>query len=171
MTWTDSAWSKNEWFLTNYLVRSRHLCAWLNFTLVSQIYLGELNTVLVCRRVYTVTMISKTVHLKYSSFEVQFFVNRIGFQMRIYMQKSHIESIVWGALDTPLMIWIRHVKEDPWGDGGGAMRSKIKDFYGGEKSFCSHLLIHSQFLSTAYVRGAGCTKTIRKAHCSQVVSV
>ena len=165
MTWTNSAWSKNEWFLTNYLVRSHHLCAWLIFTLVSQICLGGLNTVLVWRRVYTVTIISKTVHLKYS------FVNRIGFQMRIYMQKSHIESIVWSALDIPLMIWIRHVKEDQWGDGDGAMRSKIKDFYGGEKSFCSHLLIDSQFLSTAYVRGAGCTKTIRKAHYSQVVSI
>ena len=43
-------------------------------------------------------MILKTIHLKYN------LGNRTGFKMRIYMQKYHIEYIVWSALDVPLMI-------------------------------------------------------------------
>ena len=63
------------------------------------------------------------------------FANRTGFQMRVCMQKSHIEYIVWSALDVPLMIWIGHIKEDQWDDGDDTKHSKIKYSYSRENLF------------------------------------
>lgn len=118
-----------------------------NFYLCFLNLLGVLNTDLVwrCIWIYIVTMILKTIHLKCN------LGNRTGFQMRIYMQKYHIEYIVWSALDVPLMIWTGHVKKDQCGDGDDANHSKIKYSYSGEKSFCSHLFMCSHFLSIACV--------------------